>query len=554
MKKLISLCLALALVLSMCAGIVLADDAKRDVVNLTMLSEPANDSGLQTGNWMGDYLMDELQITVELIPNADGKLAALLAADALPDLVIINTGTDKIMSAVQSGQLVALSDHQDALPNAYKYLPTAIQYYCDNMSNGDGKCYMLSSDVGPVAGGYSLNFSTSTRWDLYAKLGYPEIKTIWDYQDVLVKMQELEPTNADGQKVYAVSGWSSWDSVNMQNASEIMIHEGKIGLMPFTYIDETDGTLIGALDEGSPYLEGLRWYFQANQKGILDPDSMTQTWNSWIEKMTAGRVLFALWDWGGSYYNTADRTNADEPTGFAPVVPTETKVRMVTDNKIGGHWSWGIGKNTQYLDRCLEYVDFMSNPDKLFVLMNGPKGEAWDLNEDGKPYLMEAGIAARADSNYTFSAGGRMFNGTALINSHMISSGTYSDEYQSVIAYNYWDTYTPVYTKIQLQWQEYTGYENIIKKLVGDGTWTQAMNLAGSLVVPMSDDMQIISNGIGDIVQPASWQAVYAADEAEFNAIIAQMVEDANALGYQDLIAYNTQSWADAVALASKYE
>ena len=53
--------------------------------------------------------------------------------------------------------------------------------------------------------GLELVYGPYLRWDLYAQLGYPKIDTIEDLLPILKQMQELSPTNEDGEPVYAFS-------------------------------------------------------------------------------------------------------------------------------------------------------------------------------------------------------------------------------------------------------------------------------------------------------------------------------------------------------------
>ena len=209
MKKILTVLLAMAMVLTMMSGIAMAD-GDREPITITMLSLPANVSGTMEGTWWTDYLFDELGITLELVPGSsdDDKLLALVAADALPDMVIFHNGT-QLKNCVDAEQLLPLDDFADIMPNAQKYMKTAMNYYADAVTT-DGKCYAVANLVGPAKP--SLNWSTAIRWDLYKQIGSPEIKTTWDYLDVLKQMQDIYPENEDGQKVYAVTAWNDWDS------------------------------------------------------------------------------------------------------------------------------------------------------------------------------------------------------------------------------------------------------------------------------------------------------------------------------------------------------
>jgi multiple sugar transport system substrate-binding protein/putative aldouronate transport system substrate-binding protein len=65
------------------------------------------------------------------------------------------------------------------------------------------------------------------------------------------------------------------------------------------------------------------------------------------------------------------------------------------------------------------------------------------------------------------------------------------------------------------------------------------------------DDILLLERRIGEVVQPGSWKMVYARDEAEFNAIWADMVSQAKGIGIDRvnqwyLNAYNASRTAGA--------
>lgn len=559
MKKFLTTLLALAMALTALTGMALAE-AEREPITLTMFSMPANTSGTMTDTYWTDYLYDELGITIELLPSGDSddmQIQALMAADALPDIIIFE-GDSYMKNAIDANMLVPLSDYADKMPNAQKYMSTAMEYYADVMSN-DGKCYFLSNEVGMTPLDSMLNWSTAIRWDLYQKIGAPEIKTAWDYLPALKQMQDLNPTNEDGQKVYAITAWNDWDGFNMANATQVSMFNGvdsgdQLGSkLPFSCVNFETGELTNGLEPGSAYIDGLKWFFTANQMGILDPDSMTQTWNTALEKANAGRILFAWWMWAVGGYNTPDRVNADEPIGFTTVLPSEGKMPLYTNRPVGSGWCWAISAKSQNIDRCIEYLDFMCNPDKLMVLANGPKGETWDVNEEGKPYLTETGITATTDPSYVLSAGGKMGDGLSIINSTPLSRAVVSETCGSTIGYADWETYAPETTKLEQARIDVTGYKKPVEMLLDKGGYVN-MPLANSFVAPLPDEMQILATQIGDIVKTQSWLAVYAADEAEFDQIVNDMYEAAMELGLEELMEYNKTAWEAAFETAAKYE
>ena len=69
------------------------------------------------------------------------------------------------------------------------------------------------------------------------------------------------------------------------------------GSSPYSLIYRETLEISSLLDKDSKFIESLRFAFTANQMGIMDPDSMTQSWESWNEKANAGRIMYLYWPW-----------------------------------------------------------------------------------------------------------------------------------------------------------------------------------------------------------------------------------------------------------------
>lgn len=72
-------------------------------------------------------------------------------------------------------------------------------------------------------------------------------------------------------------------------------------------------------------MEALHFFNKLYQKGLLDPDSMTQTYENMMAKTTNGNVFFSIFDYAGSQlFNT--QKHVDENKFMAPLVPTDASV------------------------------------------------------------------------------------------------------------------------------------------------------------------------------------------------------------------------------------
>lgn len=170
-----------------------------------------------------------------------------------------------------------LDEHMDKLPNVTANASKALQYYRDNISNDTGKVYAIGNGVGPADLGTETNWGPYLRWDLYKKAGSPAINTFDDYLTALKKMQELQPKSKDGKNTYGITLWKDWDNYSMFMATELGPTLGidcgdQLGQLPFLQVDFGTGKTSNTLDADSQYIKALKFYYDANQMGLVDPD------------------------------------------------------------------------------------------------------------------------------------------------------------------------------------------------------------------------------------------------------------------------------------------
>jgi len=533
--------------------------APKDAVTLQVFSMPSNTSGLQQG-WWANILEEKVGVKLELQAAGDQgeqKLQALMAGGELPDIVVFKT-SKQVSDAVRANMLINLDEHKDKLPNVFRNADKALQYYRDTASNGTGNAYSVTNAIGKAEIQGETSYGPYLRWDLYKKLGMPEINTLEDYLPLLKQMQELEPKTKDGQRVYAFSLWKDWDGSRMQQAQMTSVMNGidtgdQLGGLPFLQVDVNSGETKSILDSDSEYVRALKFYYQANQMGLVDPDSLTQRFDTANQKMQQGRVLFGFWSWVTGGYDTPERTNADSFTGFRPVLIKDYKAFWASDNPIGNSWSFAISSSTKHLDAALKYLDFMYSTDGLQLLLNGPKGVTWDMNEKGEPYVTDQGWDI-IDNQKELPGGGKISDGTAIVNSYGLSTATINPTTNAALSSAYWPSSqgrNP--TKLMKDWQDTVGFKTTTEMLKANNTYTLAP-LAVKLIPSLSDEMNVTVTKIGEVVKTNSWKAVFAKNDAEFDSYIAEMQKKADGLGIQELLDWANNAWKTAQEDAVKYK
>ena len=140
-------------------------------------------------------------------PNVADKMAKLntmLASGDLPDIIDADPGV-MYDTVISSKQVISFDDNdlvQTYGTNILKFTDF-VDFERNKTSDHELYCAPTACNgVNPKT--MKIENSWNVRWDLYEKLGYPEMEDMYDYLDVLKQMLDLEPVNKDGLKNYAL--------------------------------------------------------------------------------------------------------------------------------------------------------------------------------------------------------------------------------------------------------------------------------------------------------------------------------------------------------------
>jgi putative aldouronate transport system substrate-binding protein len=510
--------------------------------------------GIVDNTYWTQILKEDLGVRVNLVGRGPDDIPRYLASGDLPDITFFIDGQPlrDLETAIKADLVVNLDDYKAKLPNVYANAPAMLQYHRDYMSAGTGRVYSLGGDVSTVSTASGNHWhGPSMRWDYYKEQGMPAINDIEDYLPLIKKIVDAHPVTEDGQKVYGISIHPQFDSVDVSYAWYVSNLLGIDGPHKASIeIDFVANTVRGRLDDNSTYKRALKFFFTANQMGILDPDSVSQTYDDFAAKHRAGRVV---WSNGtdGKNWNNPQREAAG--TGYI-LVPfkNEKVVDAGAPNYLGSYVGLGVSKKTKNLDKALALLDYLYSFDGIWKLINGPRGVMWDLNASGEPYITRQGVDIRW-SGASFPNGGTYNEGIGrFTNMSGISAGLKH----------------PVYGRRPdgADWIRME-YEPQVSALAQD--WQKAMNAKDDMdyftknnmlitvpVAPMEaapDNIMEIDSRIGNLVKTQGWQMIYAKDEAEFNSLWADMVTRARGMGLDASMQWWKATWDRAKAAGSKY-
>lgn len=541
-----------------------AASAEQEVILSAFVQQAVtSDSGIWEG-WAAQKLYNDTNLKVDFYATGtevEQKLKQYIAAGTLPDIIGFKD-LDQAQLAMDAGLLVPLDEYKDKLPAIFgtEEYQSAISYSMENTSNNTGKLYIMPTSVGPVSYN-AYNWVPMLQWDAYKQAGMPKINTLEDYLDVVEKMVELKPYTDSGEKVYGFSLFSDWDKYSALEIAALSYFYGidteYVSPLMETNVVTKETNCI--LREDSFYKRALRFYFMANQRGLLDPDSMTQSYSSLDKKFSEGRIMFSWFSWLSGTYNidsSGHVNNAQRPDGYANVPAGDMKIYEAPDQIIGRNWYFAISKNCREIDKACEFLNWIYDPEVERYLYNGPEGGVWNYNEDGEPVVTEEGwhvINNKAEDIMPVRWGGAFQDGTYLLNALGLQASTIMDDGYT-IGYRYWpSSLNANATLMQKEVNEMLGTDTLAEYLYQNDMVAKS-TIAVNMIPPASDEMETRINAIGEIVRDYSWQMVYAKDNTEFESLWTVMVEKAEKQGLYDVESYYKNAWENALTKAAEYE
>ena len=347
---------------------------------------------------VSQYIEESLNINLELTGVVESEypsqISALIAANDLPDIFLFSDVTKQYPMLMNSNNLLCLDPYlEEYAPNTLADTngQVMLEAYRGDATSPDGQVYMWGVCKGSWDDGTMPTCGHYLQWDVYKEAGYPTLETYdEDLLDVLEAMVAAEPETADGQKTYGLGawfgdgqGWGEWvftyglapqEGANLVNTAARTLAISTVDSTPINVNQLTDPT--------SYFWRAVQFYNRANQRGLLDPDSFTQKSDVYQEKVNAGRYMFNVPGWMAGTANIEfSKAEGNEKSFISlPSIQSDAEDRFGSMYK--GERTYGVCANTEYPERCVALLDFVSTYDFSRIAWNGPEGTNWNMVDD----------------------------------------------------------------------------------------------------------------------------------------------------------------------------
>ena len=269
---------------------------------------------------------------------------------------------------------------------------------------------------------------------------------------------------------------------------------------------------------------------------------MTQTYENMYDKVQAGGVFFSIFNYSGSLGYNSDEHKAENKM-MCSLVPTEGHPIVYAMSDTGSNRIWTIGSNTEHPEKCMEIINWLCTPEGVMTYFYGPKDLCWYYDEQGYTHWTDFGQKVYFDRSTQmigdYEGTGDFNSGCLQINNTTWSiDATNTDSIGERFNYLYWKSYQAAAScDVEQDWRDHFNVSSV-EEYMESTKYTVCKEFS---FASKTDEFKTTWSGVTDIIVNYSWRALYANSDEEFDKIVSDMIQQANAYGYQDCVQWSVE-------------
>lgn len=513
-------------------------------LTLDIFDNAANYQGEQAG-WFGVVVKKKFNLTLNIIApqiSGDQIYQTRAAAGDLGDIVIIDNA--QWVDCIPSGLVADLTDILPKTQNLSKYMDHFTGFN-KSFAVTEGKIYGMPdfiADTSPTTFSETQPYvSPEMYWPWYKEIGMPDIKDLTGLLDAIEQMYKAHPTTKDGKPTIPITIWKDWDTNYMEAACWIGQWYGYQCDNTMSSIQlGSKGDIIDITSDTSSYKKALQFLYDANLRGLLDPDGASQQWMDVNAKYTNGQVILMWYSWARGFYNSTNK--GKEGDGWIVIPVGDLNISQPGDPYYGQSRVWCLGAKAKDPTRTMEFIDWLNSAEGLRYVHSGIEGFVYEKNASGKFQYTELGWTAFTDNVAVPEefGGGKYQDGISAINTCIMGSFTTDPDTGEFYNPNYWSAEVEKNKNtLTNEWSAKFGAADPTEYFLKNNQMTVTPQVNADLGSD-SSDIKTIRSQCAQILKDTSWKMCYAKDQAEFDALWAAMKTDLEGLGWAQLIANDT--------------
>ena len=342
-----------------------------------------------------------------------------------------------------------------------------------------------------------------------------------------------------------MSLWPDWDGgdgmLGIANVVQLTTWYGE--KIKGSAILKPDGTFIPLTDKNGTYYKILKFLYEANQRGLVDPDSATQDWNSACAKMSAGQVYLMWYSWQTGFWNSTERLKDGKGFIFTPVADQEYYADADVYYGSGRVWAVGSQVDDEKYAKIMEFLDWYASPEGLMFQHAGIEGFNYEVGEDGKFTQINSNALMDNLNVPEEWGGGGYSDGNNAINQWIVNANSINPLTGESYVVTYWSSYKEeTLTDMKREWRERFDAEEPADYMKKNNKLIISPNVSVSLPIDTAD-ISVIRNQCNETICDYSWRMIYASDDANFDALWDEMSKTLDGYGFQDLVKFDTDKY-----------
>lgn len=462
------------------------------------------------------YITEKTGVDVNFIVPAGNeaeKLNAMIAGDALPDLITLGWYEGQVPMMIDSGLVYPLDELAEKYDPYFFNVASAEKLGWYRQADGHVYGYPNASytpeDYKKYQGKLTSNETFLVRKDMYEAIGSPDMSTPEGFLNALRAAKAKFP-NVNGQPLIPFAS-NEFNDVGCDRIQDTLPHF--LAISP-----EENGKFVDSklgLTENKEYVRWLKTFRKAHEEGLITTDMFVDKRSQIDEKVAQGRyfcLLYFNWDMQAAQ----NALYASDPNSVYIAVNGPRNSRG-DDYKLGGAGIAGwtitlVSKNCKDPARALQFLTYLISEEGQMDTNFGIKDETYFINSSGMPELT-------ADVKY------------------LDQNDKNKQETEIGVQYTYW-------MLMDTAWQEQWGKE-YAPSLAQPQLWTRPYVVSyaayDGLTLPVGSDEALVYEEIQRRWGKVLPSLLRAQSDAEFDRIIGEYNEFKKSKGLDKIVAIQTE-------------
>lgn len=351
---------------------------------LTLTFYSAEISGKQDFNdEVANKITEQTGVTLDIFGpqvNSSDTISIMIANNQYPDLIYAKGDLNKL---IEAEAVIPLDDY---IEKYGQNLQTLYGNQLSKLKNSEEDPQIYSVGAFEIKNtNLDVSGTMQLQNEVLKEFGYPEIRTLDDMENILLAYKNQYPKIERHKTVGLSLLTDSWYwYLTLSNPANFVLGYPDDGQW---IVDQE--TLTATYKYLKPEMNVFyRWLNKLYHEDLLDPESFTQSYESWYVKMTSGYVLATSYPyWEMEKVKTGLISNKLENRIYAylPVtVSREIKDPSLKDYGFSGGWGIAISKSCKNPERAFKFLDWLCSEEAQILVNWGIKDKHYYVDASGK--------------------------------------------------------------------------------------------------------------------------------------------------------------------------